>query len=71
MKEDDHVEEGNTLGTFRGSADGETFIELQRMQKDSDAYIKAHEKLKIAVKTNLDFPITRKAPKKNKTSGRS
>ncbi len=36
------------------------------MQNDLDAYAKMQVKPKIAVRTNPDFPITRKALKKSK-----
>ena len=70
VKEDDLLEEENTVAAFKGSADGETLTKQQRMQNDIDAYTKTQVKPKIAVRMNPDFPIAHKAPKKSRKSGK-
>ncbi len=66
VEEDDSVEEEHTVAAFKKSAYGETLSKPQRMQNDIDAHTKTQVKPKIAVRTNQDFPITRKAPEKSK-----
>ena len=70
VKEDDPVEEGNTVAAFKRSADRETLTKQQRMQNYIESYNKTQVKPKIAVRMNTDFPITRKAPKKGKKGGK-
>ena len=64
VREDEPVEEENTVAAFKRYADGETLAEQQRMQNDIDVYTKTQVKPKIAVRMNPDFPITRKARKR-------
>ena len=66
VKEGDPFEEENTVAAFKRSADGGTLTKQQMMQNDINAYTKTQMKPKIAVRTNPEFPITRKAPKKSK-----
>ncbi len=66
MKENDPVEEGNTMAAFKRSVDRETLTKQQRMQNDIDAYNETQVKLNIVLRMNPEFPITRKAPKKRK-----
>ncbi len=68
--EDDPVEEENTVVAFKRSADGETITKQQKIQKDMDAYTETQVKPKIAVRMNLDFPISRNAPEKSKKGGK-
>ena len=70
VKEDDPIEEENTVAAFKRSADGETLTKQQRMQNDIDAYTKTQVKPKIAVRMNPDFTVTRKAPRKSKKGGK-
>ncbi len=58
VKEDDLIEEENTVAAFKRSADGETLSKQQRMQNDIDAYTKTQVKPKIAVRMNPNFPVT-------------
>ncbi len=71
VKEDEPVEEENTVASFKRSADGEALTKQKRKQNDIDAYTKTQVKPKIALRMNLDFPITRKAPKKSKKGGKN
>ncbi len=66
VKEDGPVEEEHTVAAFKRSAGGETLSKQQRMQNGIDAYTNIQVKPKIAVRTNPDFPITRKVSKKNR-----
>ncbi len=66
VKEDDPVEDEHTVAAFERSVHGETLTKQQRMQKDIDTYTKMQVKPKIPVRTNLDFPIIRRVPKKNR-----
>ena len=47
VKEDDPVEEENTVAAFKRSVDGETLSKQQKMQKDMDAYTKMQVKPKL------------------------
>ncbi len=71
VKEDDLVEEQNTVAAFKKSADGETLTKQQGMQNDIDANRKTQVKPKIPVQLNPNFRITNKAPKKVKRAERS
>ncbi len=70
VKEDRPVEEEHIVAAFKRPADGETLTKQQRMPEDIDVYTKMQAKSNIAVRTNPDFPIIRKAPKKSKKSGK-
>ena len=52
VKEDDSVEEENTVAEFKRSVDGETLSKQQRMQNDIEAYNKTQVKQKISVRMN-------------------
>ncbi len=71
VKNDDPVEEENTVAAFKRSAEVETLNKQQRMKNDIEAFSKTQVKPKISVRTNPDFPITRKAPKKSKKGRKS
>ena len=66
VKEDDPVEEVNTVVAFNRSTDGEKLIMQKSRHKDFDAYTKTQVKPKIIVRMNPNLLITRKAPKKSK-----
>ena len=71
VKEDDFVEEDNTVAACKRSANRETLTKQQGMQNGMDDCNKALLKQKVSVRLNPYFPITRKAPKKCKMSGKS
>ncbi len=52
VKQDDPVEEENTVAAFKRSADGETLTNQKRMQKNIEAYTKTQVKPKIAARMN-------------------
>ncbi len=56
VKEDEPVEEKNTVVAFKRSTDGETLTKQKRMQNDIDAYTKTQVKPKIAVRMNPWLP---------------
>ncbi len=70
VKEDDPVVEDNTVAAFTRAASGETITKQQRMQNDIEAYNRIQVKPNVTVRANPDFPVPRKAGKKNKKSGK-
>ncbi len=60
LKEDDTVDEVNTVAAFKRYADGETLTKRERMQNDIDAYTVTQVKPKIAVRMNSELPRTSK-----------
>ena len=52
VKEDDLVEEENTVAALKRSADGETLTKQQRMQHHIDVYTKTQVRPKLAVRMN-------------------
>ncbi len=68
VEEDYLVVEDNTIAAFKRTASGETINKHQRMQDDIDTYNKTQVKPNVAVRANPDFPVPRKARKKNKNS---